>query len=216
MKLVQQGAAWVGMVLVAGVAVPAAAQRSDSFTWKLGIDAGIMTFETQTQPTKVVPTAGAHILVMGHRGGLMFGVDEGIGTNQNTIPAKLILFNDVRRYQAVLMAFPISGNDRTVLRRRRRHHAGRRPAGRPAAGITDPTEHAALLSNAQQESASAFATFVGGVQGRVGTHDAVRRSTRPPRRPATTTCSGARPRRCSPGSALNLGSAREGVKAGGY
>ncbi len=215
MKLVQQRAVWVGVVLAAGAAVPASAQRSDSFTWKLGIDAGIMTFETQTQPTKVVPTAGAHILVMGHRGGLMFGVDEGIGSNQNTIPAQLILFNDVRRYQAVLMAFPISGKIEPYFGGGGGIMQVVGPRVDPGAGITDPTETSALLSNAQQESASAFATFVGGIQGVIG-HTSVfveyQATTSPSsdnllRGPTQTLLVGVR---------LNLGSAREGVRAGGY
>jgi hypothetical protein len=215
MKLVQRGAVLMAVVLAAGVTLPAAAQRSDSYTWKLGIDAGIMTFETQTQKTKVVPTAGAHILVMGRRGGLMFGVDEGIGSNQNTIPAQLILFNDVRRYQAVLMAFPISGPIEPYFGGGGGILQVVGPRVDPAAGITDPTETATLLSNAQQESASAFATFVGGLQGRAGRMSVFvqyQATTSPSsdnllKGPTQTLVAGLR---------FNLGSAREGVKAGGY
>ncbi len=215
MKRVSRGAVWMGMVLVAGVAIPASAQRSDSFTWKLGIDAGIMTFETQTQSTKVVPTAGAHILVMGHRGGLMFGVDEGIGSNQNTIPAQLILFNDVRRYQAVLMAFPISGALEPYFGAGGGIMQVVGPRVDPAAGITDPTENATLLSNAQQESSSAFATFVGGLQGRAG-HTTLFVQYQATTSPSSDNLLKGPTQTLVAGIRLNLGSAREGIKAGGY
>ena len=53
-----------------------------------------MMIQTRPQDTKIRPPAGAHILIMGRRGGLMVGVDEGLGSDEQS---GLILFNDVRR-----------------------------------------------------------------------------------------------------------------------
>src|SRR3989304_5402449 len=49
------------------------AQRSDSYTWKLGLNAGAMMFQTRSQDTKTIPSAGAHVLIMARKGGLIFG-----------------------------------------------------------------------------------------------------------------------------------------------
>ena len=83
----------------------AAAQRGDSFSWKLGVQGGSMIFQTQTEDTELVPSGGAHFLIMARRSGLMVGIDEGFGTDQRS---GLVLFNDLRRYQAVMMAYPVS------------------------------------------------------------------------------------------------------------
>ena len=65
MTLVRPVAAISALVLAVTLPGAATAQRSDAFTWKLGLDGGIMAFQTRTQDTKVVPSVGAHILVDG-------------------------------------------------------------------------------------------------------------------------------------------------------
>lgn len=152
--------------LVATVALipgTAQAQRGDSFSWKLGIQGGSMIFQTHTQDNTVIPSAGAHFLIMSRRGGLMVGVDEGFGSDERS---GLILFNDLRRYQAVLMAFPVAlplepyfgagGGIMQVVS----------PRVDPA--ITDPSDRAGLQAAADDASTSAFATLLAGVQGRWG------------------------------------------------
>ncbi len=64
-----------------------------------------MMFQTRSQNTKTIPACGAHLLIMARQGGLLVGVDEGLGKDEST-SGGAILFNDLRRYQAVLMAFP--------------------------------------------------------------------------------------------------------------
>ena len=88
-----------------GLPIAAHAQRADSYTWKLGFDVGSMIFTTHSQASTVIPSAGAHVMIMARRSGLMLGVDEGFGSDERT-NGGLILFNDLRRYQAVLVAFP--------------------------------------------------------------------------------------------------------------
>ena len=143
------------------------AQRADSYTWKLGLEAGGMMFQTRSQDTKTIPSAGASVLVMARQGGLLVGVDEGFGNNEST-SGGVIQFNDLRRYQAVLMAFPFhsalepyfgaGGGILTVVS----------PRLNTALGITDPTQRDALLAAANDAAASGFLTAMFGVQGHWG------------------------------------------------
>ncbi len=152
------------LALAATLHGTASAQRDDSYTWKLGLNVGVMSFQTQGQPNStVVPSVGAHFLIMAHKGGLMVGVDEGVGTNEHA--TSNVLFNDVRRYQAVLMAFPVSGPIEPyfggglallqVVGPRVDHNL-----------ITDPTQQASITSAAEDASATASLTILGGIQGR--------------------------------------------------
>lgn len=190
------------------------AQRSDSYTWKLGLEAGTMVFQTRSQNTKAIPSAGAHLLIMARQGGLIAGIDEGFGKNEST-SGGTILFNDIRRFQAVMMAFPFhmavepyfgaGGGILSVVG----------PRINSALGITDPTDRANLLSAAKEASSSGFMTALVGVQGRWGRVTAFAQyqigsspSDDKLLRGALHTLHG--------GIRIGLGSAKEGVKAGGY
>jgi hypothetical protein len=146
------------------LALPTAAhaQRPDSYTWKFGLDFGTMIFATSTQDSKGIPSFGAHALVMARRSGLMVGVTEGFGTDEKTASG-LVIFNDIRRYQAVLMAFPlhsaiepyfgIGGGILQVIN----------PRIDPV--VQDPVDRQALQTAADDASASGFLTGLVGVQG---------------------------------------------------
>ncbi len=202
--------AFVLATTLATIPSVAAAQRGDSFTWKLGVQGGSMVFQTHTQDNTIIPSAGAHFLIMARRGGLMVGIDEGFGSDERS---GLVLFNDLRRYQAVLMAFPVAlplepyfgagGGLMQVVG----------PRIDPV--VTDPFEREALLEDAEDASVQAFATFLGGVQGRWG----------------RVTAFGQYQLHTGPGDdrllrgvihsihggiRIALGSSREGVRAGGY
>lgn len=164
MKLFRHRVAITALALAAAIPGSALAQRSDSYTWKLGLNVGAMAFQTVGQPnTTIVPSVGAHALIMAHRGGLLFGFDEGVGTNEHATGN--VLFNDIRRYQAVLMAFPITGAiepyfgvgtgilqivgprvDRTL--------------------VPDPSQQQSVLADARERSSTGFLTVLAGVQGR--------------------------------------------------
>jgi hypothetical protein len=192
----------------------AEAQRADSYTWKLGFEAGTMIFQTRSQDTKAIPSAGAHVLIMARQGGLIAGVDEGFGKDEST-SGGAILFNDLRRYQAVMMAFPfhmalepyfgVGGGIMTVVG----------PRINPALGLTDPTQRADLLAAAKEASASGFLTALAGIQGRWGRVTAFAQyqlasapSDDKLLRGSLHTLHG--------GIRVGLGSAKDGVKAGGY
>jgi hypothetical protein len=213
MTLFRHRVAIAAIAIAATLPGTAAAQRGDSYTWKLGINAGVMAFQTVGNlQTTVIPSAGAHFMVMARRGGLMVGVDEGIGTNEKATDN--VLFNDLRRYQAVLMAFPVSGavepyfgggvGIMQVVGPRVDHQQ-----------ITDPVEQAAILADARERSASGFLTALVGVQGRMGrvTIFAQYQAGTSPSddkllHGSTQTLLG--------GLRIGLGSARDGVAAGGY
>ena len=84
-----------------------------SFQWYIGGQGGVMFFETANQASSGIPSVGGHILVVARRTGLMLSVDEGLGSNElgsyndadGTV--ETYAFNDIRRYSAMLMAFPL-------------------------------------------------------------------------------------------------------------
>lgn len=186
------------------------AQRSDSHTWAIGASAGSMIFQTRTQDTDVLPSVGAHLLIMASRVGLQVGVDEAFGSDERS---GLALFNDLRRYQALLIAFPFSsplepyfGVGGGVLQA---------VGVRVDAVVQDPNDRQDLQDQFQESSSSGFLTFMGGIQGRWGRFTAFGQyqlGTAPSNdkllRGALHSVHG--------GLRIGLGSAREGIRAGGY
>jgi hypothetical protein len=186
------------------------AQRGDSYTWKIGLQAGSIIYETRTQESEFMPSGGAHVLIMAARGGLMFGIDEGFGSEERS---GAVMFNDLRRYQAVLVAFPVAlplepyfgagGGIMQVVS----------PTIDPI--ITDPFERAELQEQAREASTHAYATALFGLQGRWGRLTAFGQAqvTTGPGddkllRGAAYSIHG--------GIRIGLGSAKEGIRAGGY
>ena len=169
-----------------------------------------MLFQTRTQATEVVPSFGAPYLIMAARVGLQIGADEGLGSDERS---NLALFNDLRRYQAVLMAFPFSaplepyfGLGGGVLQA-----VG--PRVDPV--VQDPTDRETLRAAFDESSASGFMTVMAGIQGRWGRFTAFGQyqlGTAPANdkllRGALHSLHG--------GLRIGLGSSREGIKAGGY
>lgn len=151
--------------LIAGTPLSAQAQRNDSYTWKVGLNAGTMVVQTHSQDYQWTVSGGAHALVMAKRGGLMLGVDEAFGSDEKAGGGQ-ILFNDVRRYQLVLMAFPVETPVEPYFGAGIGLIQVINPRVDPS--ITDPITQSALLSAAQDAAASGFWTGVFGVQGRAG------------------------------------------------
>lgn len=211
MKLYRRALALSALV-TAWVMIPATAQaqRGDSFSWKLGVQGGSFIVQTRTQDSEVLPSAGAHFLIMSRRGGLMVGVDEGFGSDQRS---GVVLFNDIRRYQAMLMAFPVAlplepyfgvgGGVIQVVS----------PRIDPA--ITDPFEQATLLDAAKEASASAYASFLAGVQGRWGRLTVFGQYQIHSSPDSDKLLRGAM-HSIHGGVRVALGSSREGIRSGGY
>ena len=95
-----------------------------TFQWYVGGHGGILNFESSAQGRSTVPLGGAHLLVTARRTGLLLSVEQGFGSNEpgvytmQSIDSTGVLvgqsdiattFNYIRKYSAVLMAFPIRG-----------------------------------------------------------------------------------------------------------
>ncbi|HEY6948540.1 MAG TPA: hypothetical protein VI297_06975, partial [Gemmatimonadales bacterium] len=143
------------------------------FQWYVGGQAGVLVFRTPAQTRGGMFMAGGHTLITARRTGLLLSVDEGIGSNEQsaytdaTGTSQTVVFNDIRKYSAVLMAFPI------------------RSAAQPFLGVGVGLLHAvnpqttgttfvspAAAAQAQQDArdlgSTGFLTFVGGLQFKVG------------------------------------------------
>jgi hypothetical protein len=153
------------LALVLGTAhLTAQAPGNGNFQWYIGGQGGVTFFKTPTQGRSGIPTFGGHALIVAKRTGLMLSVDEAVGSNEQSSytdagGVQAVTFNDIRRYSAVLMAFPI------------------RAAAQPYLGIgygiihvvnPTPTSSAAFQSDANELGSAGFGTFVGGLQFKVG------------------------------------------------
>jgi hypothetical protein len=153
------------LALVLGTAhLTAQAPGNGNFQWYVGGQGGVTFFKTPTQGRSGIPTFGGHALIVAKRTGLMLSVDEAVGSNEQSSytdagGVQTVTFNDIRRYSAVLMAFPI------------------RAAAQPYLGIgygiihvvnPTPTSSAAFQSDAAELGSAGFGTFVGGLQFQVG------------------------------------------------
>jgi hypothetical protein len=164
----------VALALGFGAArLAAQAPVQGDFQWYVGGQAGVLVFRTPAQTRGGMFTAGGHTLITARRTALLLSVDEGVGDNEqsayfdNTGTTQTVQFNDIRKYSAVITAFPI------------------RSAAQPYLGIGVGIVHAvnpqptgttfatpAALAQAQQDArdlgSSGFATLVGGLQFKVG------------------------------------------------
>jgi hypothetical protein len=83
------------------------------FQWYIGPLAGLLNFRTSAQDRKTIPSIGGNLLVVARRTGLLLSVEEGLGSDEvSTFTDGLgavhtATFNDIRKYSATLMAFPL-------------------------------------------------------------------------------------------------------------
>jgi len=115
----------VALALCLGAAQLSAQEPGNStFQWYVGGQGGVMNFETPVQGRDNIPLGGAHLLVTARRTGLLLSVEQGFGSNEaaayvfsefdtlGTLVSQQVLgvsFNYMRKYSAMLMAFPIKG-----------------------------------------------------------------------------------------------------------
>lgn len=170
---VSRGLAVVALTLSLGAsALEAQAPVQGDFQWYMGGQAGVLVFRTPAQTRGGMFTAGGHTLITARRTGLWLSVEEGIGENQvsayfdGTGTTQDVTFNDLRKYSAVLMAFPIRsaaqpyvGVGVGLL-----HAVNPRPVGT----FASPAALAAAEADASDLGTSGFGTLVGGLQFKVG------------------------------------------------
>lgn len=203
----------------------AQAPGNGNFQWYVGGQGGVTFFKTPTQGRSGIPTFGGQALIVAKRTGLMLSFEEGVGSNETSSytdanGVQPVTFNDIRKYSAMLMAFPI------------------RSAAQPYLGVgygilhvvnPTPVSAGAFQSDANELGSFGFGSFVGGLQFQVGRFMAFGQyqiTTSPSQKVAldndgvtvlavgrlltgpTHTFTG--------GLRIGLGSAREGVRNGGY
>lgn len=127
MSMVTRSIPVVVLALCVGVAqLSAQRQGNENFQWYIGGQGGVMNFETPAQTRGTIPLGGAHLLVKARRTGLLVSVDQGFGSKElagydftiTDKPDTTVLsagtqsftFNYIRRYSAMLMAFPVKGH----------------------------------------------------------------------------------------------------------
>ena len=217
---------------IAGVAQAQSAQLKSAevakvgenrFKWFFGVQGGALFFGTQRQTQSGIPAAGAHVSVVSRRGGLQLGFEEGFGSEEPSAfvdatsgtGIRQVEFDRIRRYGFNLTGYPVRGSIEPYL-----------GVGfgmiqvvdwrfDPNESFTSPTEAGLSTALGNQASASAFASFLAGLQFRVGRLAAFSQyqiSTAPRagdllRGTGHSLLGGLR---------FSLGSAREDVKGGGY
>jgi hypothetical protein len=202
-----------------------------TFQWYVGGEGGILNFETAAQGRSTIPLGGAQLLVTAKRTGLLLSVDQGFGSDEvsgytftvDSAGAVFsqqqvnVTFNYVRKYSAMLMAFPIRGPAT--------------PFFGIGVGLLHTGGHTPDDDLSREMGSSGFGSLIGGVNFRVSRFSAFGQYqvTTGPRQQVvsqagpggtTLTASGSLlsgpTHTFSAGLRFNLGNAREQASAGGY
>jgi hypothetical protein len=106
------------------VIAPATAQQAgtSAFRWYVGGHGGVTSFRTNVGGRELMPVVGGQLLITAKRTGLLLSVDQGLGSDEptqtlfeirdsvgNVANAGVVnwTFQGIRRYSAILMAYPI-------------------------------------------------------------------------------------------------------------
>jgi hypothetical protein len=209
------------LILGLGMSDLAAQQPGNgNFQWYIGGQGGAMFFKTPTQGRSGIPTFGGQALIVAKRTGLMLSFEEGVGSNETSSytdgSVQSVTFNDIRKYSAILMAFPIRAAAQPYL-----------GVGYGILHVVNPTS-TGFPSDAAELGSFGFGSFVGGLQFQVGRFMAFGQyqiTTSPSTK--SVNASDGTPlavgrlldgptHTFSGGLRIGLGSAREGVRSGGY
>lgn len=133
-----------------------------NFQWYVGPQAGVMVFRTPTQDRTVIPAFGGQALIVAKRTGLLLSVEEAVGSDETSaymdgIGTQTVTFNDIRKYSAVLMAFPIKAAAQPYL-----------GVGFGIIHVVNPQTPTGFQEDATELGSSGFGTFVGGLQFKIG------------------------------------------------
>jgi hypothetical protein len=125
MRVVTLSIRVAALALCLGTAQLTAQQPGNgTFQWYVGGHGGIINFETPAEGRQTQPLGGAHLLITARRTGLLLSVEQSFGSSkaagytmqifdstgafvsQQAVP---VTFKYLRKYSAMLMAFPIKG-----------------------------------------------------------------------------------------------------------
>jgi hypothetical protein len=204
-----------------GAAELPAQQPGSNFQWYIGGHGGILNFRTSAQGRGTMPMGGGHLLVQARRTGLMIAVEEGFGSDEVAAftdgvgATHTVTFNDIRKYSATLMAFP--------LRIPIQPYFG---VGLGIMQVVNPSTEGPQQA-AEEVGSTGFASFLGGVQFKVArfvgfgqaqitTAPAVQRSSGFGANVGTGRLVEGPTYTLSVGLRIGLGNARERAVGGGY
>jgi hypothetical protein len=220
---VSLGALTLALATLAGATALEAQQlREDSYRWYVAPQGGVLLFETQTQTSSAIPTAGLQAMIIGKRGGLMVSFEEAFGSEETsafgdaTAPngVREVTFDRIRKYSAIMMAYP--------LRSRLEPYLGvgfgiLHTVGTEVTGFfTDPEEAASVSEEAVDRGSTGFGSFVGGLQYRISPKVVFYGQYQVTTAPASGKLLIGPTHTFVAGLRLGLGSAKEGVRGGGY
>jgi hypothetical protein len=132
-----------------------------AFQWYIGGQGGLVSFRTAAQNRSTMLTGGGQLLITARRTGLLLSVEEGFGSDEVATytdgvgATKFVSFDDIRKYSAMLMAFPL----RIPIQPYLGVGVGLLQVVHPS---TDGSEEAA-----NELGSTGFASFLGGVQFKV-------------------------------------------------
>lgn len=126
MKMLARSVSLLGMLLgLAAIPLAAQAPNARNFQWYLGGYGGAMGFNTTAQDKEWIGAAGMQLMVKARRTGLLLSVEQGFGDDEatagyssvvvdsagNVVSADVVpvTFDYIRKYSAMLMAFPVRG-----------------------------------------------------------------------------------------------------------
>jgi hypothetical protein len=154
----------VALALCMGAANLSAQEPGNgNFQWYVGAHGGAMFFRTPSQTRGGIPVAGGHLMIVSRRTGLTLSVEEAIGSTElssyttSTGAIQPVTFNDIRKYSAVLMAYPF----RMPIQPFFGAGVGVMHVVNPFTG-SDGSSHVAT-----ELGSTGFGTFLGGVQFKV-------------------------------------------------
>jgi hypothetical protein len=236
MRMLTRSIPVAGLALCLG-AGPLLAQESggSNFRWYVGGHGGVTFFSTPTQGSSEMPVAGGHVLVVAKRTGLLLSFEHGFGSDETSSYDFVVVdsaaggavvnagtvnttFSGLRKFSAVLMAFPIK-NDYV------------NPYLGLGVGILQTTGNDPDSPTASALGSSGFGTLIGGLEFRVSRFTAFGQyqiTTKPQVDEVSSPLGGGLvmhefgrltvdgTHTLTAGLRFDLGGARESVKTGGY
>ena len=212
----------VAMALCLGAAqLEAQEPGNGAFQWYIGGHGGLLSFRTPSQGRGSMPMAGGHVLITAKRTGLLLAVEEGFGSDEvstftsGTGATHSVTFNDIRKYSATLMAFPLRIPIQPFL-----------GVGVGVMHVVNPSTSGPAEA-AREVGSTGFGSFVGGVQLKIArfvgfgqyqltTAPAIQRSSGFGAEVGTGRLLEGPTHTFSAGLRIGLGNARERTASGGY
>ncbi len=120
MSSIMRGITIAALAVATAASVVAAQSRQGQNrddVWYFGGQGGVHLFRTPSQTQAGIVAFGGNVMIKAKRGGLLLSVDQSFGDNEtsrfvDTTSGDLtdVTFDGIRRYQAVLIAFPANWN----------------------------------------------------------------------------------------------------------